>query len=78
LRVALVLDNTMASAGKMPAPQTAAKNMLAKLKSAATTNGDIYVSIIPIVKDGNHEPGGVYRLKRETLPFTIKLWSKNP
>ena len=42
LRVALVLDNTgsMADAGKMPALQTAAKNMLSKLASASTTNGD--------------------------------------
>jgi Flp pilus assembly protein TadG len=55
LRVALVLDNTgsMASAGKMPALQTAAKNMLSKLASAATTNGAVYVSIIPFVKDVN-------------------------
>ena len=61
LRVALVLDNTgsMADAGKMPALQTAAKNLLAKLQSAALANGDVYVSIIPFTKDvnvgsGNH------------------------
>jgi Flp pilus assembly protein TadG len=55
LRVALVLDNTgsMADAGKMPALQTAAKNLLAKLQSAATNNGDVYVSIIPFTKDVN-------------------------
>lgn len=55
LRVSLVLDNTgsMADAGKMPALQTAAKNMLSKLASAATTNGAVYVSIIPFVKDVN-------------------------
>jgi Flp pilus assembly protein TadG len=55
LRVALVLDNTgsMASAGKMRALQTAAKNLLAKLNSAATTSGDVYVSIIPFAKDVN-------------------------
>jgi len=55
LRVALVLDNTgsMADAGKMPALQTAAKNMLSKLASSATNNGDVYVSIIPFVKDVN-------------------------
>ena len=43
LRVALVLDNTgsMASAGKMTALKT------------ATNNGDVYVSIIPFVKDVN-------------------------
>jgi Flp pilus assembly protein TadG len=55
LRVALVLDNTgsMASSGKMDALKTATKNLLAELKSAATTNDDVYVSIIPFVKDVN-------------------------
>ena len=55
LRVALVLDNTgsMADAGKMSALQTASKNLLAQLKSAASVNGDVYVSIIPFVKDVN-------------------------
>jgi Flp pilus assembly protein TadG len=55
LRVALVLDNTgsMASAGKMRALQTASKNLLAKLNSAATTSGDVYVSIIPFSKGVN-------------------------
>jgi Flp pilus assembly protein TadG len=55
LRVALVLDNTgsMAQSGKMPALQTATKNLLAKLKSASLNNGDVYVSIVPFVKDVN-------------------------
>ena len=55
LRVALVLDNTgsMAQSGKMPALQTAAKSLLAKLNSAAKTNGDVYVSIIPFATDVN-------------------------
>ena len=55
LRVALVLDNTgsMASAGKMDALKTATKNLLDQLKNAATTNGDVYVSIIPFSKDVN-------------------------
>ncbi len=55
LRVALVLDNTgsMADAGKMTALQTAAKNLLSKLQSAATNNGDVYVSIVPFTKDVN-------------------------
>ena len=55
LRVSLVLDNTgsMASAGKMPALQTAAKNMLSKLASATKTTGDVYVSIVPFAKDVN-------------------------
>jgi Flp pilus assembly protein TadG len=55
LRVALVLDNTgsMASAGKMDALKTATKNLLNQLKAAATTNGDVYVSIVPFSKDVN-------------------------
>ncbi len=55
LRVALVLDNTgsMADSGKITALQTATKNLLAQLKAAATNNGDVYVSIIPFVKDVN-------------------------
>jgi Flp pilus assembly protein TadG len=55
LRVALVLDNTgsMAQSSKMTALKTATKNLLTQLQSAATTNGDVYVSIIPFVKDVN-------------------------
>lgn len=55
LRVALVLDNTgsMADAGKMAAMQAAAKSLLTQLKNAATTNGDVYVSIVPFSKDVN-------------------------
>jgi Flp pilus assembly protein TadG len=55
LRVALVLDNTgsMASDGKMDALKAATKTLLNQLKAAANTNGDIYVSIIPFVKDVN-------------------------
>jgi Flp pilus assembly protein TadG len=53
LRVALVLDNTgsMAESGKIGALQTATKNLLSQFKAAAVNNGDIYVSIIPFVKD---------------------------
>jgi Flp pilus assembly protein TadG len=55
LRVALVLDNTgsMAMAGKIEALKTATNGLLTQLKTAATTNGDVYVSIIPFVKDVN-------------------------
>jgi len=58
LRVALVLDNTgsMADSGKMAALQTATKNLLGQLQSAATVNGDVYVSIVPFVKDVNVDP----------------------
>lgn len=55
LRVALVLDNTgsMSSDGKMDALKTASKSLLTQLKTAATTSGDVYVSIIPFSKDVN-------------------------
>ncbi|MGN6573322.1 MAG: pilus assembly protein TadG-related protein [Pseudolabrys sp.] len=55
LRVALVLDNTgsMADDGKMTALKSATKNLLTQLQSAAGTNGDVYVSIIPFSKDVN-------------------------
>jgi Flp pilus assembly protein TadG len=55
LRVALVLDNTgsMADSGKMTALKTATNNLLSQLKAAATQNGDVYVSIVPFVKDVN-------------------------
>jgi Flp pilus assembly protein TadG len=55
LRVALVLDNTgsMADSGKIGALQTATKNLLNQLKSVVVNTGDVYVSIIPFVKDVN-------------------------
>ena len=55
LRVALVLDNTgsMADDGKMAALQTATHGLLTQLQSAVTNPGDIYVSIVPFVKDVN-------------------------
>ena len=55
LRVSLVLDNTgsMQDDGKIGALITATKNLLTQLKTAAVTNGDVYVSIVPFVKDVN-------------------------
>jgi Flp pilus assembly protein TadG len=55
MRVALVLDNTgsMADAGKMTALKSATNSLLTQLQSAVTTNGDVYVSIVPFVKDVN-------------------------
>jgi Flp pilus assembly protein TadG len=55
LRVALVLDNTgsMADSNKMTELQTATNNLLSQLQNAATTDGDVYVSIVPFVKDVN-------------------------
>ena len=58
LRVALVLDTTgsMASDGKIDALKTATKNLLTQLQNAASTNGDVYVSIIPFSKNVNLGP----------------------
>jgi Flp pilus assembly protein TadG len=55
LRVALVLDNTgsMASSNKIGALKTATANLLTQLQNAAVTAGDVYVSIVPFVKDVN-------------------------
>jgi Flp pilus assembly protein TadG len=55
LRVALVLDNTgsMADNDKMTALQSATKSLLTQLQNAAGKDGDVYVSIVPFVKDVN-------------------------
>jgi Flp pilus assembly protein TadG len=55
LRVALVLDNTgsMADDGKIGALKTATASLLTQLQGAASNDGDVYVSIIPFVKDVN-------------------------
>jgi Flp pilus assembly protein TadG len=67
LRVALVLDNTgsMSDAGKIGALITATNNLLNQLQAAATHDGDVYVSIVPFVKDvnvgsGNYSASWVY------------------
>jgi len=71
LRVTLVLDNTgsMASANKITALKnaltTANTGLLDMLRAAATNNGDVYVSIIPFVKDvnlgsGNYAANWIY------------------
>ena len=58
LRVALVLDNTgsMNDSNKIGALQTATKSLLTQLKNAASINGDVYVSIVPFVKDVSVDP----------------------
>jgi Flp pilus assembly protein TadG len=58
LRVALVLDNTgsMSQYGKLTALKSATNNLLSQLQGAAMQNGDVYVSIIPFVKDVNVDP----------------------
>jgi Flp pilus assembly protein TadG len=55
LRVALVLDNTgsMQDDGKITALKSATNTLLTQLKGAAANNGDVYVSIVPFVKDVN-------------------------
>ena len=55
LRVALALDNTgsMSSDGKMTALKSATKSLLTQLQSTASTNGDVYVSIIPFAQTVN-------------------------
>ena len=55
MRVAMVLDNTgsMASDGKMPAMQTAAKSLIDQLSMLAKNPGDMYISVVPFAKDVN-------------------------
>src|ERR1044072_1154207 len=66
LRVALVLDTTrsLGSARKLDAVRTATKNLIDQLKDAATTPGDVYVSIVPFSRavnagSGDSSAGGV-------------------
>ena len=58
LRVALVLDTTgsMADDGKIAALKTSTKSLLTQLKNAASTNGDVYVSIVPFSRGVNVDP----------------------
>ncbi len=53
LRVALALDNTgsMLDDGKIGALKTATKSLLTQLQAAVSVDGDVYVSIVPFVKD---------------------------
>ena len=55
LRVALALDNTgsMSSSNKMTALKNATHSLLTQLRGAAAVDGDVYVSIVPFVKDVN-------------------------
>jgi Flp pilus assembly protein TadG len=55
LRVALVLDNTgsMSQSNKIGALKTATTNLIAQLQAAASTNGDVYISIVPFVNTVN-------------------------
>jgi len=55
MRVALVLDVTgsMKDDGKMDALKPAAKSLVDQLSKLATSDGDIYISIVPFAKDVN-------------------------
>ncbi len=68
LRVALALDNTgsMADDGKITALKSATTNLLAQLQSAAGTDGDVYVSIIPFSRDVNVGPTATTTLPGST------------
>jgi hypothetical protein len=46
----------MADAGKITALKTATKNLLTQLQASASQNGDVYVSIVPFVKDVAVDP----------------------
>ena len=85
LRVALALDNTgsMSSSGKMTALKTATHNLLTQLKGAGSVNGDVYVSIIPFVKDVNiKDVGGSTYYNQSwvkwdgTASKDVDLWDK--
>jgi Flp pilus assembly protein TadG len=75
MRVAMALDNTgsMADDGKMPAMQTAAKNLVDQLSGLAKNPGDIYISIIPFAKDVNV---GASNYNQSWIDFTD--WDADP
>jgi Flp pilus assembly protein TadG len=84
LRVALVLDNTgsMADSGKIDALKTATKNLLTQLQAAATTNGDVYVSIVPFSKDinlgaSNYNGSWIDWTDWESAPAIMATWIAN-
>jgi Flp pilus assembly protein TadG len=58
MRVALVLDVTgsMADDGKMDALKPAAKALIDQLSALSTTNGDVYISVVPFSKVVNMGP----------------------
>jgi len=63
----------MAEDGKMPAMQTAAKNLVDQLSGLAKTPGDIYISIIPFAKDVNV---GASNYNQSWIDFTA--WDNDP
>jgi Flp pilus assembly protein TadG len=84
LRVALVLDTTgsMNDDGKMPALQTAAKALIDQLRSAASHDGDVYVSIVPFSKNINAGPSNYNAswldwTDWEAAPRVLSSWISN-
>jgi Flp pilus assembly protein TadG len=84
LRVALVLDTTgsMNDDGKMAALKTSTKNLLTQLRSAAGTDGDVYVSIIPFsrgvnVGAANYGASWIDWSEWEAAPAYMATWLAN-
>jgi Flp pilus assembly protein TadG len=84
LRVALVLDTTgsMDSDGKMTALKSATKDLLTQLKSAASSNGDVYVSIVPFsrgvnVGASNYSANWIDWSEWEAAPAYMTTWLAN-
>ncbi len=84
LRVALVLDTTgsMADDGKITALISATKSLLTQLQSAVTTNGDVYVSIIPFsrnvnVDNANYNASWIDWTEWKSAPAYMSTWLSN-
>ena len=84
LRVALVLDTTgsMDADGKMAALKTSTKDLLTQLKSAASTDGDVYVSIVPFsrgvnVGASNYSANWIDWSEWEAAPAYMATWLAN-
>jgi Flp pilus assembly protein TadG len=84
LRVALVLDTTgsMDADGKMAALKTSTKALLTQLQSAAGTNGDVYVSIVPFsrgvnVGASNYNASWIDWTEWESAPAYMATWLSN-
>ena len=84
LRVALVLDTTgsMADDGKLDALKTSTKSLLTQLQNAASTNGDVYVSIVPFsrgvnVGSSNYSASWIDWTEWEGEPAYMATWLAN-
>ncbi|HEY4140147.1 MAG TPA: TadE/TadG family type IV pilus assembly protein [Pseudolabrys sp.] len=84
LRVALVLDTTgsMSDDGKIAALKTATNNLLTQLKGAASTNGDVYVSIVPFSRGvnldaSNYSANWIDWTEWDAAPAYMSTWLAN-